>query len=66
MKKDIQIDWEAILCDDPKKFEDVMFGWMKNSLSEFDVESIPDFEKEIKTPREIIKCFNYCPNVNCD
>ncbi|BFU19319.1 TPR repeat protein [Entamoeba histolytica HM-1:IMSS-B] len=64
--KGMQTDWEAILCDDPKKFEDVMMGWMKDSITQFDVESVPDFKRVLPTVRSIIECFNYCPQVKCE
>ncbi|KAL7714763.1 Tetratricopeptide repeat protein [Entamoeba marina] len=62
--KGMQTDWEALLCELPKDFGNVMFGWMKDSLTTFDIDAIPDLHASLPTLRSIIECFNYCPYIN--
>ena len=64
--KGMQTDWEAILCEYPQKFGDVMYGWMKDSLIQLDIDKIPVISEIIPTVRDVVICFNYCPKVECE
>ena len=62
----MQTDWEAILCEFPKDFEDVMYGWMKDAFVPFDVDAIPPVTEAFPSTRAIIVAFNYCPSIETD
>ncbi|BFU21278.1 TPR repeat protein [Entamoeba histolytica HM-1:IMSS-B] len=62
----MQTDWEAILCEYPHKFSDVMYNWMKDSIIPFNIESVPKIEEQIPTVRKVVECFNYCPQIKCE
>ncbi|ELP85009.1 tetratricopeptide repeat protein, putative [Entamoeba invadens IP1] len=61
--KGLQTDWEAILCEDPEKFNEIMFQWMDEEFVKFDIDSIPEIPKAIPTLRSALECLNYCNNV---
>ena len=64
--KGMQTDWEAILCEYPQKFGDVMYNWMKKSIIPLDIDSIPNIDESLPTLRDVILCFNYCPEIRCE
>jgi len=62
--KDMQIDWEAILCSDPKKFESLMLEWIGDGIVDLDIDNIPKVSEVLPNLRDVIQAFNYCPKVN--
>ena len=64
--KGMQTDWEAILCEFPKDFEDVMYGWMQGAFVPFDVDAVPPVAEALPTTRAVVVAFNYCPSIETD
>ena len=59
--KDVQVDWNAILCSKPQKFIDSISSWLYKDIADMDkqeYETLPKMTETFDTLRKVIEAFN--------